>query len=64
MLKKDISINIEKITSLILEFKITERLLNGKKPPDEISVIDKLKESKVLKLQTFKATNIKNVNTV
>ena len=64
MLKKDISINIEKITSLIFEFKISERLLNGKKPPDEISVIDKLKESKVLKSQIFKATNIKNVRTV
>ena len=45
MLKKDISINIEKITSLTLEFRTNERLLNGKKPPEEINVIDKFNES-------------------
>ena len=38
--------------------------LTGKKPPDEIIVIDKLKESKVLKLINFKIINKKNVNDV
>tara|TARA_Y100000817_G_scaffold310606_1_gene301492 strand:+ start:825 stop:1085 length:261 start_codon:yes stop_codon:yes gene_type:complete len=35
--------------------------LNGKKPPEDIRVIDKLKESKVLRSETF---NIKNINNV
>ncbi len=61
MLKKDININSEKITSLTLEFRTTERLLNGKKPPEEINVIDKLNESKVRKSKIFKITKIKNV---
>tara|TARA_B100000287_G_C20494000_1_gene726243 strand:- start:102 stop:242 length:141 start_codon:yes stop_codon:yes gene_type:complete len=44
-------------------FKIKDKLLNGKKPPEEIRVIDKLKESKVLKLNIFKIKKIKKVNT-
>ena len=35
--------------------------MNGKKPPEDIRVIDKLKESKVLRSETF---NIKNINNV
>ena len=46
----------------MLEFNTNERLLNGKKPPEEINVIDKLNESKVRKSKIFKVTNIKNVN--
>ena len=62
MLKKDNNINNEKITSLIFELITKERLLNGRKPPDEIKVIDKLKESKVLKLNIFKIKKIEKVN--
>ena len=39
-------------------------LLTGRNPPDDIIVIDKLKESKVLKLINFKIINISNVNAV
>ena len=52
------------MTCLALEFKTIERLLKGKKPPEEISVIDKLKESKSLKLKIFKTINMKKVKTV
>ena len=62
MLKNDNNINREKITSLILEVKTNERLLKGKKPPEEINVIDKLNESNVRKSKIFKVRNIKNVN--
>ena len=62
MLKKDNNINNQKITSLIFELITKERLLNGRKPPDEIKVIDKLKESKVLKLNIFKIKKIEKVN--
>ena len=62
ILKKDINIKNENTTSLMLEFNTTERLLNGRKPPEEINVIDKLKESKVRKSNIFKITKIKNVN--
>tara|TARA_B000000437_G_scaffold168640_1_gene124879 strand:- start:80 stop:244 length:165 start_codon:yes stop_codon:yes gene_type:complete len=39
-------------------------LLTGRNPPDDIIVIDKLKESKVLRSINFKIKNIKNVNDV
>ena len=42
MLKKDNNINNEKITSLIFELITKERLLNGRKPPDEIKVRESL----------------------
>ena len=32
----------------MFEFRTIDKLLNGKKPPEDIRVIDKLKESKVL----------------
>tara|TARA_Y100001980_G_C14479480_1_gene258232 strand:+ start:783 stop:941 length:159 start_codon:yes stop_codon:yes gene_type:complete len=38
------------------------KLFIGKKPPDEIIVIDKLKESKVLRLMSFKSIKIINVS--
>ncbi len=41
-----------------------ERLLKGKNPPEEINVIDKLNESKSLKLKIFKTINIKKVKIV
>jgi len=64
MLKKDTSIKRAKIISLVFVFNTVDRLLTGKKPPEEINDIDKLNESKNLKSKTFKKTNIKNVNNV
>ena len=64
ILKNDINISNENITCLALEFKTMERLLKGKNPPEEINVIDKLKESKSLKLKIFKTINIKKVKIV
>ena len=49
MLKKEININVEKIIFLSSVFNTIDISLNGKKPPDEIKVNAKLKESKVLK---------------
>ena len=63
-LKKEKSINIEKTIFLKSELIIKSILLKGKKPPEDIIVIDKLKESKVLKLINFKIINIRNVNAV
>ena len=56
--------NLEKIISLMLVFKMLDKLFTGKKPPDEISVMDKLNESKILKSRKFRITKIKNVNKV
>ena len=47
-LKKDKSIEIERTICCNLLSMIKLRLLSGKKPPDEISVRDKLKESNIL----------------
>ena len=47
-LKKDKSIDIERSICWNLPSIIKLRLLSGKKPPDEISVKDKLKESNIL----------------
>ena len=43
---------------------ITSMLLVGKKPPEEISVMDKFKASKTLKSIKFKTINKKNVSEV
>ena len=51
----------DKTTSLNLVFIILSRLLVGKNPPEEIIVIDKLKESNVLIFNNFNVTNIKSV---
>ena len=61
ILKNEISIKNENITSLRFEFRTNERLLKGKNPPDEINVIDKLKESRVLNPKIFKIKKIKKV---
>ena len=45
-------------------FTILDKLFTGKKPPDEINVIDRLNESKILKSRIFKITNILNVNKI
>tara|TARA_Y100000590_G_C15678366_1_gene998847 strand:+ start:621 stop:959 length:339 start_codon:yes stop_codon:yes gene_type:complete len=61
MLKKDISIVKEKIVFLKSEFNILSKLFNGKKPPEEIKVKEKLKASKVLRSIIFKIIKITNV---
>tara|TARA_Y100000758_G_scaffold275447_1_gene219808 strand:+ start:327 stop:614 length:288 start_codon:yes stop_codon:yes gene_type:complete len=43
---------------------ILDKLFTGKKPPDEINVIDRLNESKNLKSKTFKIRKIENVNNI
>ena len=47
-LKKDKSIDIERIICWNLPSTIKLRLLSGKKPPEEINVKDRLKESNIL----------------
>jgi len=46
----------------MLVLTIPDKLFTGKKPPDEINVIDRLNESKILKSRIFKITKITNVN--
>ena len=64
MLKKDTNINKENIISLILVFTIVESVFDGKKPPDEINVIDKLNELKDLKSKIFKIIKIHRVKMI
>ena len=61
ILKKETNINNEKITIWDWLIKIDERLLDGKKPPDEIIVIDKLRELKDLISKKFKIKKIDKV---
>ena len=60
-LKNESNIQEDKIILLKSDEKITSKLLFGKKPPEEIIVIDKLKESNVLKSINFKNIKITNV---
>ena len=48
----------------MLVLTILDKLFTGKKPPDEINVIDRLNESKILKSRIFKMTKIPNVNKI
>ena len=48
----------------MLVLTILDKLFTGKKPPDEINVIDRLNESKNLKSETFKIRKITNVNNI
>ena len=61
ILKKETNINNEKITICVWFVKMDERLFVGKKPPDEIIVIDKFKELKDLKSNIFKIKKIEIV---
>ena len=58
ILKKDTNINNENTIIWTSFNKIEERLFEGKKPPDEIMVIDKLKEWKDLISKIFKMKKI------
>ena len=61
-LKKDTSIKIASTTCWNLPSIIRLRLLSGKKPPDEISVNDKLNESNILTPDNESIINIRIVN--
>ena len=58
ILKNETSINNEKIIIWVWFVKIDERLFEGKKPPDEITVIDKFKELKDLISKIFRIIKI------
>ena len=61
ILKKDDSINKDKIIIWEFSFTILERLLTGKKPPDEISEKAKFNESKDLIEKIFKVIKMMRV---
>ena len=61
MLKNDVNIRIDKIIICVFSFNIFERSLTGKKPPDEIKVKARFKESKDLIENIFKMIKIKRV---
>ena len=61
-LKKDKSIETERIICWNLPSMIKLRLLSGKKPPDEIRVSDRLNESNILTPDIDKNRNITAVN--
>ena len=61
MLKNDVSINIENITICKLFTRIFDKSLVGKKPPEEIIVIAKFSELKVL---IFNRLRIKKIDKV
>ena len=62
MLKKEPSIKIEKIIICVLFNKILDKLLVGKKPPDEIIVIAKFNELNILTSNMFRVIKIPKVN--
>ena len=61
ILKKDVSIQKDKIIIWGFSLIIFERSLTGKNPPEEISVKAKFNESKDLIEKIFKIININNV---
>ena len=61
-LKKDKSIDIERNICWNFPSMIKLRLLSGRKPPDEISVNDRLNESNILTPDNDSKMNITTVN--
>ena len=61
ILKKETNINNEKIIICVWFIKIDARSLAGKKPPDEIIVMDRFKELNALISKIFKMINIEIV---
>ena len=61
MLKNDDNINKDVIIICELFIKILDRLFDGKKPPEEIIVIDKFKELNILISNKFRMTKIPSV---
>tara|TARA_B110000967_G_C18621381_1_gene428994 strand:+ start:85 stop:405 length:321 start_codon:yes stop_codon:yes gene_type:complete len=64
MLKKEVNIKKEKTIICVSFVNKLEREFVGKNPPEEIIVIAKFKELKVLKLNKFKITNKAIVNRI
>ena len=56
-----LNINIDKTNSFVWVFIISDKLLTGKKPPEEIIVIARFNELKALTLNKFRIINIDNV---
>ena len=61
ILKNDVNISIDVITIWELFIKILDKLLDGKKPPDEITVIARFRELNILIPKKFKIIKIPNV---
>ena len=61
ILKKEISINNENTIICVLLTNIVDKSLSGKNPPDEMTVIAKLRELKDLIPKIFKIIKIKIV---
>ena len=61
ILKKDVSISKEVITTWVLFIKILDKLFDGKNPPDEITVIAKFNELNILISNIFKMIKIPKV---
>ena len=61
ILKNDVNISKDIIIIWELFIKILDRSFEGKKPPDEITVIARFKELNILISKIFKMTKIPNV---
>ena len=61
ILKKDVNINNEVMIIWELFIKMLDKLFVGKNPPDEMMVIAKFKELKVLTLNILRITKIPKV---
>ena len=61
ILKNDVNINTDIIIIWELFIKILDKLFDGKKPPDEITVIARFNELNILSSKIFKITKIANV---
>ena len=61
ILKKDVNISMDVKIIWELFIRILDKLFDGRKPPDEITVIAKFKELNILISNKFKITKIDNV---
>ena len=61
ILKKDVNINKDIIIICELFIRILDKLFDGKKPPEETTVIARFKELNILTSKIFKITKIPNV---
>ena len=61
ILKNDINIRKDIIIICVLFIKILDKLFDGKKPPEEITVIARFKELNILISEIFKIIKIPNV---
>tara|TARA_B110001452_G_scaffold101323_1_gene84033 strand:- start:1060 stop:1377 length:318 start_codon:yes stop_codon:yes gene_type:complete len=61
ILKNDINISKDIIIICALLIRILDKLFDGKKPPEEMTVIAKFKELNILTSKIFRITKITNV---